>query len=421
MVEKNTFSVLFFIRKSRTLKNGMIPIYIRITVKGERAEVSANMFVESDSWDTGRGKLKPSAKNASAQNQYLDNLKFKVQEHKRLLLERGKPLTALNLKNSYLGFTEENRGILEIFDVHNKRCKELSGIDFAPGTVERYETARKHVAQFISQKFKRKDLPLTEINHLFIKDFEHFLKIERKCAHNTSLKYLTNFKKIIRTAMENDWIKTDPFKGIKYRLQEIDAEYLNEEELEKIRHKKFSIKRLEKVRDIYIFCCFTGLAFIDVKNLSEENILKESKGRVWIRKRRQKTHKLSSIPLHPIPIYIIDKYKNDPLCLHTGRLLPVSTNQKMNAYLKEIADLCGINKKLTTHTARHTFATTVALSNNISIEAVSEMLGHSSLKMTKRYARVVDDYLGREMDKLDGKYTEEMMSPKDLLKGISYN
>ena len=421
MVEKNTFSILLYIKRKKLLKNGEAPIYLRITIKGERVDLSANMSVHPDHWDKAKGRIKPGVKEAMERNNYLTNLIVKVQEHKRDLADRGIPLTASSLRDAYLGLSEENRGVMEIFADHNRKCEELSGIDFAPGTVERYHTCRKHLGEFIRWNYRHADMPIVSVDHRFIMEFEHYLKTIRKCGHNTTTKYLANFKKIIRLAIANDWLKTNPFKNISFHYEEVDAQYLDERELEKILKKKIPFPRIERVRDIFVFCCFTGLAFIDVKNLTTDNIVVDSHDRQWIKKKRKKTNKLSAIPLLEVPLSILQKYKDDPMCIVTGKLLPVSSNQKMNAYLKEIADLCEIKKKLTTHTARHTFATTVTLSNNISIEAVSEMLGHSSLQMTKRYARVVDDFLGREMDKLQGKYSERMVNPEDLLKNISCN
>ncbi|MCK5138016.1 MAG: site-specific integrase [Bacteroidales bacterium] len=307
--------------------------------------------------------IKSGAKDATDRNNYLNNLKLKVQNRKRSIVVKGFELTARNLKDAYLGNVKENRGIMEIFLEHNQKCEELSGKDFAPGTVERYITCRKHIGQFIRSKYRQGDLPVKSIDHRFIKELEHFFKTVRNCNHNTTVKYIVNFKKIIRMALAYGWIKTDPFKDI---------------------------------------------------SVGKDN-------RQWIKKKRRKTNKLSSIPLLGVPLGILSKYENDPECIRSGNLLPVLSNQKMNAYLKEIADLCGIEKKFTTHTARHTFATTVTLSNNISIEAVSEMLGHSSLNMTKKYARVVDDFLGREMGKIEKKFSNQSVEKHALLRQISAN
>ncbi len=420
-VEKNTLSVILYIKRGKLLKNGEAPIFLRITVKGERVEISANQSVDPNHWDPNKGKIKSGVMDAADRNNYLSNLKLKVQEHKRSIVDKGIELSARTLKDAYLGNVKENRGILEIFDEHNQKCEELSGKDFAPGTVERYKTCRKLIGQFIRSKYRQGDLPVKSIDHRFIKELEHFFKTVRSCNHNTTVKYIVNFKKIIRMALAYGWIKTDPFKNISYRYEQVDPEYLDEQELEKMRTKKFSITRVGRVRDVFVFCCFTGLAFCDVKSLTKEDISVGKDGRQWIKKKRRKTNKLSSIPLLGVPLGILNKYENDPECIRSGNLLPVLSNQKMNAYLKEIADLCGIEKKLTTHTALHTFATTVTLSNNISIEAVSEMLGHSSLQMTKKYARVVDDFLGREMRKIERKFSDQSTEKHDLLRQISAN
>jgi len=238
---------------------------------------------------------------------------------------------------------------------------------------------------------------------MFVKDFEFYLKTTCKCCHNTATKYLKNFKKIIRIALANDWMKSDPFSNIKFHLDDVDMDFLNEQELNALMEKEFKIERLQVVKDIYLFCCFTGLAFIDVKNLTYSDI-EFRDNRQWIKKRRQKTKNWCHVPILPPAIRLMEKYKDHPVCQKRGCVLPVPSNQRMNAYLKEIADISGIEKNLSTHTARHTFATTVTLANQISIEVVSKMLGHASINMTKKYARVVDDLINRDMQKVYIKY-----------------
>jgi len=244
---------------------------------------------------------------------------------------------------------------------------------------------------------------LQEITPMFVKDFEFYLKTSCKCCHNTATKYLKNFKKIIRIALANDWMKSDPFSNIKFHLDDVDMDFLNEQELNTMMEKEFKIERLQVVKDIYLFCCFTGLAFVDVKNLAYSDI-EVRDNRQWIKKRRQKTKNWCHVPLLPPAVRLMDKYKDHPVCRKRSCVLPVPSNQRMNAYLKEIADVCGIEKNLSTHTARHTFATTVTLANQISIEVVSKMLGHASINMTKKYARVVDDLINRDMQKVYIKY-----------------
>ncbi len=398
-----TYTVLFYIKRTKELKNGTVPIYARITVNRQRAEFSLQKSIKADDWDHKRGCATGSSKSAREINTHLELVNADLLLTKREMDEKGKSISAFSLKNSYLGIETESRTILSVFREHNDKCKLLKNIDFAPGTVERYITCCKHVADFIKLKYKRDDLNLQEITPVFVKDFEYYLKTSCKCCHNTATKYLKNFKKIIRLARANEWMKSDPFANIKFHLDDVDMDYLNEQELNTLMEKTFKIERLQVVKDVYLFCCFTGLAFIDVKNLKPSDI-EFRDNRQWIKKRRQKTKNWCHIPLLPPAVRLLDKYKNHPACRKSGCLLPVPTNQKMNAYLKEIADLSGINKNLSTHTARHTFATTVTLANQISIEVVSKMLGHFSINMTKKYARVVDDLINRDMQKVYLKY-----------------
>ena len=307
------------------------------------------------------------------------------------------------VKKAYQGLDESNLKLLEIFKEHNEKCKLLENIDFAPGTVERYETCYKHVSNFIKEKYQKNDVPINEVTPMFITDFEYYLKTSRNCCNNTAIRYIKNFKKIVRIALANGWMKEDPFRNIKYHLDDVDMAYLTEDELKLIMNKHFELERLQLVRDTYVFCCFTGLAFVDIASLKYSDI-EDKSGKLWIKKKRQKTKNWCTIPLLEPAIQLMNKYKENPRCIANGYVLPVLSNQKMNSYLKEIADLCGINKNLSTHTARHTFATTVTLANQVSMEVVSKMLGHSSMNMTKRYARVVDDLVSRDMQKLVGMY-----------------
>jgi site-specific recombinase XerD len=238
---------------------------------------------------------------------------------------------------------------------------------------------------------------VSRIDHGFITEFEYYLKTVRQCSHNTSLKYITNFKKIVRICIANGWLNRDPFVSYKARLKQIDRECLTEQELTAIIEKQFDSVRLEQVRDIFIFCCYTGLAYSDVKKLSSEHIIIGIDGERWIKLNRTKTDTRSSIPILPRASSILAKYANNLKCISSGRVLPVLTNQKMNGYLKEIADLCGIRKNITSHLARHTFATTVTLTNGVPLESVSKMLGHKSIKTTQHYAKIIDRKVSDDM------------------------
>jgi site-specific recombinase XerD len=408
-MKKTTFSLLFYLKRTKPLKDGTYPIFVRISVCGQRNEFSIHYSIEESEWDSRKGKVLASNKRSREINSYMETVKVNVHLKKRELEEEGKEVTAQSLRDNYLGLADSDKTILKIFQEHNDKIKELKNIDFSPGTIERYNTAKKHLGDFMKLRYKRNDMTLSEINQMFISDFEFYLKITRKCCHNTATKYLKNLKKIIRIALANGWMKKDPFANIKFRLDEVDVDYLSEEELNILMEKEFNVERLQLTKDIYVFCCFTGLAFIDVKNLKYED-LEEKKGQLWIKKKRQKTKSWCSVPLLGPARNLMDKYRSHPICMLKQVVLPVTSNQKMNAYMKEIAALCEIQKNLTCHTARHTFATTVTLANQISIEVVSRMLGHSSINMTKKYARVVDDLINRDMEKIYGKYDAIMVN-----------
>lgn len=253
----------------------------------------------------------------------------------------------------------------------------------------------------MQEEYDKNDIPLNKINEDFIRRYETFLKTERGCNNNSTIKHLKIFKKVIRIALANDWMQKDPFASIKFYLDEVHVDFLTMEELEILANKELSNKRLAQVRDVFVFCAFSGLAFVDVKGLRQEHIVKDGNGRMWIRKPRQKTNNMCNVPLLQIPQTLLEKYKDDKECLLRGQLLPVPTNQKFNAYLKELADLCGINKRLTSHVARHSAATSVFLANKVSMENVAKMLGHSSTRMTQHYARVLDQSIAEDMDNVD--------------------
>lgn len=399
MMRKSSFNVLFFIKRTKPLKDGSFPIYVRVTVDLKRVEFASKINVKGDLWDSLHSCAKGATKEAKMINVQLDNIKSDLICHKNEIEKYDEMLTADLIFDRYTGKSNGRKTLLSVFKEHNERCEGLMNKDFAPGTVERYKTCYKHVEDFMKCKYNKADVYFSEINSVFIDDFEYYLKTTRNCCNNTTIKYIKNFKKIIKIALQNNWMKTDPFINRRYHLDEVDLDYLNQKELNVLIDKKFEIDRLEQVKDIYLFSCFTGLAYIDSKQLTYENIQEEN-GNLWIFKKRQKTKNLCTIPILPPALAIMAKYKDNPRCATNNLVLPVLSNQKMNAYLKEIADLCGIKKKLSTHTARHTFATTVALANNLPFETTSKLIGHSDLKMTQRYARVNRTVIENGMSKL---------------------
>lgn len=404
-MERTTFSVLFFIRRTRLNKHGQAPVELRITINGTRIDYAVKRTVPPDLWSVAKGKALPKTAECRELNAYLDTIKLRLITLQREMELDGLEVTPKSLLDKYLGVdTAPRRTIMDVFKAHNEKCAKLSGIDMAPATVERYETSYKHTQAFIRYAYQKEDLFLDELNHQFITEYEFYLKTERHCAHNTTVKYLKNFHKIVRIALSNEWLSKDPFTGIKFRLNEVDRAFLEEHELKRMMEKGFAVERLEQVRDAFLMSCFTGLAFSDLKGLREEHLFTDHNGAQWIRKKRQKTKNMCNIPLLAVPLALLDKYKEHP-CRLKGELLPVPCNQKMNAYLKEIADLCGITKQVSSHTARHTFATSVALANGVSMESVAKMLGHSDTKMTRHYARVLDRTIIKEMEQVADKFT----------------
>ena len=396
-VKRNTLSVLFIIKKAKLLKNGEAPICMRITVNKRVAEVMIKRSIPVDLWNQKKECSKGKDRVATELNHYINTVRAKVLQIHRELEIDNKPITADIIKDCFYGRDKVQRSLLEVYAEHNEKCRALIGKEYTESTVTKFDTSINRLKEYICSCYHRNDIMLAELDGQFIRDFDFWLKTEKHCQNNSALKHLKNLKKVVRIALANDWIKKDPFYGIRFKQEEINVEFLSREELDILINKEFTIKRLEQVRDIFVFCCFTALAFVDVQQLSREHLIKDNNDALWIRKVRQKTNQMCNIPVLSIPQRILGKYKDNAECIKKGVLLPVISNQRMNAYLKEIADLCGIAKRLTTHVARHTAATVVFLANDVSMENVSKILGHSNIRMTQHYARVLDSSIMRDM------------------------
>ena len=401
---KTKVSILFYAKRAKASVNGLVPIYTRITVNGQRIELSTNRFVEISKWSTEAGKMKGSSIEARSINTHLDMFKIKIIDVQMELIHKNINITSEALKNRLLGTQERQRTLIPIFKDHNNKIKELVGREYAPGTLERYNTSLKHTTEFLEWKYKISDIEISKIDHAFITEYEFYLRSVRNCANNTAIKYIKNFSKIIKICLANHWIDRNPFANYKSKVKEVERVYLSEGEIQNIINKDFKTERLSLVRDIFLFSCFTGLAYIDVKNLTKSHINIGIDGEKWIFTHRQKTETASKIPILPLTQMIIDKYEDHPECNNQNKLLPILSNQKMNAYLKEIAGICEIEKELTFHIARHTFATTVTLSNGVPIESVSKMLGHKNLRTTQHYAKVLDKKVSEDMKILRDKF-----------------
>lgn len=403
---KSTFYLSCYVKKSGALRNGEYPVYLKITVNKQVAAVSLQGAVPPNLWDSAKERSKGKDKSAIELNNYINSAKAKITTFYRELELDGKPITAQLLKDMYLGnyeSEEKSKTLVEVHTDHNERCRKLLGVEYSQSTIYKFDTSLKYLKEFMAKEMDFEDIPLKEINEDFIRKYELYLKTEKGCANNSAIKHLKIFKKIIRIALVNDWLQKDPFAPVKFRQDEVHVEFLTMYELNTLMEKEMPNKRLEQVRDVFVFCAFTGLAFVDVKSLRAEHIIHGNKGEMWIRKPRQKTNNMCNIPLLKIPRELLEKYNTDKGCELRGQILPVPTNQKMNAYLKEIATICDINKRLSTHCSRHTFATSVTLANKVTMENVAKMLGHSSTRMTQHYARVLDESILEDMKSVDNK------------------
>lgn len=402
---KAKITVHIYAKTSKANKNGQLPIYFRLTVNGERFEFSTKKFIDKSKWSAEQSKMKGNSEEARTINNYLDLMKSKVFDIQMELLHKNDDLTIENFKSKLTGAQERERMIIPIYQSHNDKIKDLIGNGYAYGTLERFKISLKHLQEFIIWKYNMNDISINKIDYAFVTEFEFYLRSVKKCNNNTAVKYVRNFRKIIKICLDNDWLDKDPTTRYEGKMKEVERDFLTEEELLKIYNKKISSERLQLVRDIFIFSCYTGLAYIDVKGLKKDHIGIGIDGEKWIFKNRQKTDTKSKIPVLPIAQEIIKKYSNHSKCLNEDTILPILTNQKMNAYLKEIGDLCDIPKEITFHMARHTFATSVTLTNGVPIETVSKMLGHKNLHTTQHYAKVLDRKVSEDMKILKDKFS----------------
>jgi site-specific recombinase XerD len=403
---KTNFTLLFYLKKQKTWNKGPVPIYIRITVNGRRSELSAGRSCEISRWNGDAGRCIGTKEESRMLNTYLDTIQTKIRIAHQMLLESGEPITSESLKNQLSGKAEKGRYLMQLFEEHNMRLKSLIGNGFEENTLKGYKTSVKHLTAFLKTNFGKTDIEIQSLNHAFIVDFEYYLKSECKCSGVSAAKYIKHLKKIVNHCLANNWLKVNPFIRFKSSAKAKERTFLTQLELDKISKKKLTIERLQQVRDIFVFCCYTGLSYADVQKLKRNEIGIGPDGDQWIFTSRQKTDTSSRIPLLPIPLKILKRYKDHPVCSNKDVVLPVLSNQKMNAYLQEIATICGILKHLTFHLARHTFATTVTLSNGVPIESVSKMLGHTVIKTTQHYAKILDIKVSQDMAQLKIKYAK---------------
>ena len=408
MKSKSTFTIIFFTRKSRSTPK-QLSIYVRITVKGKRAEISLQRNIAIAHWDSHKNRGRGSTEKIKVLNTYLDQVYTKLLQCHKELLGEDKIISSDAIKTRYLGEDDTSKTLGELITYHNGNMVRV----LKSGTMKNYYTTEKYLHRFLNKKRKEKDIYLKQVNYKFITEFEHYLrdyrdsKKELSMGNNGVMKHLERFKKMINLGIKLEWMTKNPFDRFQLKYNKYDRAFLTERELELLENTDFKSERLQKIKDCFVFSCYTGLSYVDVKELTEDHIVKGIDNNNWIYTKREKTDELVKIPILPKAWTILQKYRTIQEMEIATNILPISSNQKTNTYLKEIAKSCGIQKNISFHVARHTFATTVMLSNGVPIETVSKLLGHTKLSTTQLYARVVESKISEDINNLLERFREK--------------
>lgn len=401
---KSTFSLLFFIKRKKLLKNGDAPVYMRVTVDGRFLEAALKRGIKPKLWNEKKQRSNGRDRLSLELNDFLDDTQTRILRiHQRFIDER-KEINPKTILDEFAGRMERPKMLREIFKAENEKYRQRLEIgDLVLNTVLRAERTERYLGDYIKKQYKADDIPLSAVDNAFVRDFHLYLRTDKKQEQNTANKYCKILKRIIVLALDNKWMEVNPFQGLRFQAKATNRQFLSEKELTTIMKKTFTLERLNVVRDIFIFCALTGLSFSDVEGLKPEHISQDDDGNFWIHKARQKTKNICSIPYLETARNIAEKYKDHQLCKSRGVLLPVISNQRMNSYLGEIAGICGITKPLTMHIARHSFAC-LALANGVSMEVIAKMLGHSDVRTTKIYAKVIDKSITEQIGTLSSKF-----------------
>ncbi|MDL2230560.1 site-specific integrase [Alistipes sp. OttesenSCG-928-L06] len=400
MIDK--FTVLFFTWNTRLNKAGQAPIMVRITFKGERKQFASGMFTDPKQWDSKKQRMIGDSSEAETINNSLMVLQEKLNRAYLKMELSGEDFAVEDILREFKGETEENQTVKGVFDIYLKRIEKQVGIDRTPATFGKYKVTLQHIQNFIKHKYHKNDLPLKSLNPTFMEDFDYYMKTELRLKQVTINKSAMQFKGVIRFAVAQDFLQKDPFLNYRMPTVKRTVVFLTDEELTRMEWHRFAQKRLQQVTDCFIFCCYTGLGYHEMSTLTQAHIQKGFDGNQWIIMTRKKTQRDIAVPLLPKALEIIEEYRSD----ERKTLLPVLSNQRFNSNLKEIAEMLEINKRLTHHTARKTFASTVLLYNDVPMEIVSQLLGHSKLSTTEgHYAKVVNRKVSQAIQSLTEKLT----------------
>lgn len=395
-MRRSTFKILFYIKRSNPKKNGKVAIMGRITIDGKRSQFSTKLEIYPDEWNNELGKSIGNSTEATAINSMLDKIRGKIVTYYYKLMDIDGYASPDKIKNILLGFEEKGKTIIYYFDKFNEQYRSKVGVTVRRTTYLRYELVKKRLSEFMEKTYKVKDMPYREITTVFIQNFYQFLRSKYKSGNNNAMKTIQHLRAIFFYIKNSGEYFPDPFANFKISFEKKERSFLTKAELIALYNKKLPSERLERVRDIFLFCSYTGLSYSDLQKLTKEKIRTNIDGHLWIMATRNKTGIPYKVRLLDIPIAILKKYE---YLQEYGELLPIISNQKMNEYLSEITNICGINKRITSHCARHTFGT-LCLTEGMSIESVSKLLGHTKIKTTQIYAQITDQKLSNEMDKL---------------------
>lgn len=399
---QQTFKIHFILKADKTNKKELIPIYARIRLNGIKMEITTNRKILKEDWSPENESAYPTSKSLKELNQYLQNFKGKIYSGYTAILSKGESISTALLKEAIFGVRVQRKySLIEIAKDHNAQFEKLIGIKYSQGSYKNYKTTLKYLIEFVPLTYKQSDLPIERIDYKFCENYFNFLITKKKCNNNGANKQLQRVKKIVNYAIRLGYLTNNPIATYSLQFRPVKKTPLSMEEIQKLAGLNLQRQTLKEVRDIFIFQCFTGLSYADIKGLASAHINTDGNGQTWIKMQRQKTEIAFSVPLLNPAMKLLEEYKVS----NKGSefIFPVLSNQKMNDNLKVIQEIAGIDKNLTTHIARHSFATTITLNNDVPIETVSKMLGHTNLRTTQLYAKVLEAKIGSDMKKLKDK------------------
>lgn len=392
--------ILFWIFKSRINRSGQVPIIMRITLNGKRTELSTNLFIDPQIWDTHKQRIRGNTPIIKEYNNTISNLRTAAWNHYNNSERLGKNLSPEGVRDLMLNKNKPSYSLMEVFRTHIQNLEKRVGFDISVNTIKKYRTVENKLKLFLRKEMNRSDVSLIDVTGKFITELDSYMKLHDGLKRNAIVKNMQQLRGVIKNCLQNGWIEKDPFMRYSFKMDDTERGYLTLQELKVIEEVKLLNVRLDNVRDVFVFCCYTGLAYADVSKLSKIHFEEGPDSITWIKLNRTKSKSRSVIPLLPRAREILEKYKDFAKSNPNKTMLPIISNQNLNKYLKEVAVLCGINKRVSVHLARHTFATTVTLERGIDIMTVSKMLGHKNLRTTQVYSKVTELKIAEDMKKL---------------------